>query len=188
MKPLIIGPDAQAAIDARLQRHLYGKAKALPAKLATGTEDPAFTEVARASGPEAGTTPQFDPTCSDCNATWVIDHERRPCATHRMDCQSCGLGPDDGVELHDGAVSSTKHGPGVTPIVERWCNACDPPAPVGERYADGQADSWDLALEELVTTAALPREEPKYWGRDRAEWDEHDTKEDLQPWGRSEKR
>jgi len=54
-----------------------------------------------------------DPTCQDCDPGY-------PCATHARRCEGCFAAN----ELHDGAVSASKHGPGVTALVELWCPKC----------------------------------------------------------------
>lgn len=118
------------------------------------------------------------PLCPDCDA-----HEWGLCATHRRACEGCGRAD---VPLHSGDVSK-KLGPHETPLAEKWCEHCDPLPGVGGKFADGQADPWDLSDEELFSSVPLPRETPAYYGRDRGEFDPSDNKSDIQPFERTTK-
>jgi len=107
-------------------KYLYGAVMSADAKLDTAAAGRGATAD---EGSPLSTKPSLllaDPTCQDCDPGY-------PCATHARRCEGCFAAD----ELHDGAVSASKHGPGVTALVERWCAACDPLVPVGERYADG---------------------------------------------------
>ena len=179
LMPLVIGPEAQATIDARLEQHksakrLYGKVMAKDS--GAGQLQPG--DMVDAGKPPARQTLHYSPS-EDC--AWLSQDGDGLCATHRRACEECGRSEG----LHAGDPSLTKCGPNEAPIVEMWCAHCDPP--VGEMYADGQPDPWSLADEELVTSADLPREVPAYWGRARDEYDANDDKQDIQPFGRTTK-
>jgi len=203
MKPIELSQHDIEVIAERLRVHRADKAKCLPPLKDSGAaansagnmkdgsspsarENSRYLDTAAAGrgatadeGSPLSTKPSLllaDPTCQDCDPGY-------PCATHARRCEGCFAA--DG--LHDGTVSTTKRGPGVTALVELWCNLCDPPVPVGERFADGQPDPWSLDSEELVTTADLPRETPAYWARARDEYDAADDKQDIQPFGRTTK-
>lgn len=175
---------------AKLEQHLadrakYMKPRAVMAADAVQNSGASLQKASDGNMVDAGQTtgpanPAFSP-CLDCS--WLAEDGDGPCATHRRACEGCGRSEG----LHDGDPSLTKCGPNGAPIVERWCDHCDPPPAVGEKYADAQLDPWSLADEELSLTAELPREEPKYWGRDRGEFDPLDDKSDIQPFGRTTK-
>ena len=111
---LTFRPEAFDAMRARLARHLYGKAKALPLGLPQRRPDVLVV-------------------CEDC--AWLAQDGDGPCATHRRACEGCGVGGrpryEGAAKLHDGEISRTKFGPEESPIVERWCDHCDPPEPAG---------------------------------------------------------
>lgn len=195
---LDLSPETLEAMRVRLDRHLYGSAKALSqnaivaARLADSSPSPwqagdgsrrMQVPVDSANPAGSGTaangpfsTPEpFEPTCADCIAAREDGLSRNgACATHRRACEGCGR---DDVPLHGDLV-------GEKGLAELWCDHCDPPVAVGEKFADAEQDPWDLASEELALTRELPREEPKYWGRDRGEYDPLDDKSDLQPFTR----
>ena len=137
--------ELNATLEARLVRHLFGKAKHLGSSSANrGKPGDAGDPLPR--------KPALSPICGDCE--WLRADGDGPCATHRGACESCGRGPDDGVPLHDGGVSPTKLGPGGAEIVERWCNHCDPPTlPTGHAPANATGAPLDRvqlrALREL---------------------------------------
>jgi hypothetical protein len=177
MKPIELSQQDLDTMAERLRVHRADKAKYLPQSSGASARQAADGNMVDAGKPPARQTLHYsDPTCQDCDPGY-------PCATHARRCEGCFAADD----LHNGAASASKRGPGVTALVELWCATCDPPVPVGERFADGQPDPWSLSDEELVTTADLPREPPAYWGRARDEYDPTDDKQDIQPFGRTTK-
>lgn len=104
----------------------------------------------------------------------------KPCTTPDADhCPGCGaaeFGPE-----HDRVVVDYET---CTVVPCPTCRAAEH-ASFKKRQAD--VDPWDLDSEELFTTCDLPRENPAYWGRDRADYDAHDDRADIQPHSRTEK-
>jgi hypothetical protein len=87
----------------------------------------------------------LDSYCGDCSSVQE-DEPRGLCATHAGKCQNCAAGGD----LHDGEPSRTKVDAAGNPVVERYCDDCDPPTlRSGQPNVEAtEAEPWSLHSEE----------------------------------------